>query len=261
MKLFTIGGGDLSKFDDLKSSAKLSGAEIHYIGNPTWSGYFDKIYFALEKIKELPKDDIVCFIDGFDVVSVGGLEEIKQKFLDYNCDLLLSSEMNCWPPCYKDAFPIKKDCPTQFKYINTGGIIGYVHALLDLWQWKPIDEIKAVCARLSDQGYCYEYYAANHDKKNIKIDSMCNIFLSMYGYDWNEFYIQNGRIFNTVLKNSPCVLHFNGNSWKDGRHQNVIPKLIDKMRLSIENPSEKYTIANYGQLFSIHSYMPMKQLL
>lgn len=182
LHIFTYGAGDISRFEYLKSSADFCNLPINYITQSSWSGYFDKVKYMLLAIKNLPDNDIVCFVDGFDVIATGGLEEIRTKFLQADCDLLVGGELNCWPGYYLDKFP-KKNGPTGFKYLNSGGFIGYKFAVLEVYTWKSLEEIAETCKKYSDQGYFIEYYLEHLNKKRIKLDTGCQIFQNMFSVD------------------------------------------------------------------------------
>jgi hypothetical protein len=50
--------------------------------------------------------------------------------------------------------------------------------------------------------------------------------------DWNEFHFINGRLYNFMLLEMSCFIHFNGDSWKTEDNQNIIPVFLNKMELS-----------------------------
>jgi hypothetical protein len=255
LHIFTYGAGDLTIFDSLKRSSVLHNLNIKYITNDVWGGYFDKIKYVFEEIKDLPDDDIVCFVDGFDVVACGSETEILDKFLKQECDLLLSAELNSWPQGYVHRYPQDNN---NFRYVNAGGFIGYKKNLYELYTFRPFDQIEEVCKRGSDQAYFIEYYLDNKDTKSIKLDSKQEIFQSMFGVDWNEFYISKGRIVNTILETTPCFVHFNGDSCKTSDGGNIMTVFVDKIVLSLEKLEDKYDVSEYKQNFS-HFYYKRNQ--
>ena len=208
---FTFGGGDISRFEYLKKSSENCGLPVNFISNTEWNGYFDKILFVLNAIKNIPDNHIVCFMDGFDVLAVGESDEIREKFIKFNCDVLCGAELNCWPGDYLGHYnSIKHD--TGFRYLNSGGFIGYKHAILKIYTWKSLEDIEEICKKQSDQGYFIEYYLAhvNNNDNRIKLDTRAEIFQNMFSVGWNEFNFKNGRIVNLIMNTRPCFLHFNG---------------------------------------------------
>lgn len=59
-----------------------------------WNGFMDKMIYFYEYIKTLPDNDIVFFIDGFDSYINQPLDIIKERFLSFNKNIVLS-EATC----------------------------------------------------------------------------------------------------------------------------------------------------------------------
>ena len=250
LHIFTYGAGNISRFEFLKTSADSCSLSINYISQSVWSGFFDKVKFTLNAIKNLPDDDIVCFVDGFDVLAISDSSEILSKFLSYNCDILFGAELNCWPGDYINRYP-KVSYTTQYKYLNSGGFCGYKHAVMDLYTWKSLEEIAHICKTCGgDQGYFIEYYLANFSKKNMKLDSYVKIFQNMFSVDWKELYISNGRVLNSETKTNPCFLHFNGDSWKTNKKDDIMPLIIERLNISRDTSDKLWTFTEFTQNFN-----------
>ena len=255
LHVFTYGAGDLTRFEHLKASADFSELHIKYITQPVWNGFFDKIKYTLNAIKELPDSDIVCFIDGFDVLAVSGSsDEILQKFLSYDCDILFGAELNCWPGDYNGKYPAM-NIKGRYRYLNSGGFIGYKKAVMELYTWKALDEIVEICKTCGgDQGYCIEYFLANYSTKKLKLDSRVEIFQNMFSVSWDEIYMSEGRVYNSVMASKPCFLHFNGDSWAiKGGVDNIMPIFIEKLDASLCD-SEVHRLTDFKQNFSHHYF-------
>lgn len=260
LHIFTYGAGNISRFEYLKASADFCSMNINYITQTDWNGYFDKIKNMINAIKGLPDNDLVCFVDGFDVIAVGGEDEIKTKFLQYDCDVLFGAELNCWPGEYLGRFP-NMGIKNGYKYLNSGGFIGYKHAVLEMYTWKHIEEVAHICkTRGGDQGYLTEYFIDNYGKKNkLRIDSNVQIFQNFFSLDWNEIYIKGGRFVNPILNSTPCFLHFNGDSYKTCDGKNIMPVIIEQLEASADSMDEVFTLAEFRQNFS-HYYFKRNQL-
>jgi hypothetical protein len=248
---------DTNKLSYLKDSANLSNLNINYIMKESWNGYFDKIKYIKEVIKDIDENDIVCFIDAYDVLSLSSELEIIQKFKDYNCELLIGSEINCWPETYKDLYPVTNHT-TNYKYVNSGGYIGYKYAIWNLMSYKTDYEIQQICKTGSDQAYFIEYYINNHSNK-IKLDCDQKIFQNMHLVSWNEFTIRNGRIINNILNETPCFIHFNGATWQTHTKENILPILVNKITQSTQNINTDYNLNDYEQIIT-PSCWPHKQI-
>ena len=220
--IFTI-GSDETKMSQLKQSTEITKLGINYIVTGSWNGYVDKITKMMELIQGIPDDDIVCFIDAYDVLSFSGTAEILSKFKEYNCKLVLSGELTCYPERYQgrynEIYAAKTDYipPSNFKYVNSGGYIGYKKSIMDLLLWKPLDEIRVICEKGGDQNYFSEYYLEYglDEEKKLKIDVGQQIFQSMNKIEFGDFDFISGRLHNKILNVFPCFSHFNGfNAYK-----------------------------------------------
>jgi hypothetical protein len=158
---------------------------------------------------------------------------------------LLSSELNCYPPKFQNEYDEistqmqsielqykytnnNVNCETHppfiistnFKYVNSGGYIGYAKSILQMLKWKSIEKITEICLDGGDQSYFNYYYLKNAipsmisflngDKLHIQIDYKQTIFQSMYRINFTDFYFINGRLYNSILHSKPCFAHFNG---------------------------------------------------
>jgi len=252
LHVFTIGAGELSNFEYLKTTADFSELNINFATLDKWGGFFDKINVMYDLIKNLPDNDIICFVDGFDVLSLSDNNEILEKFLKFDCDLLLSAEANAFPVSSRIRYPKSTD-NTCFKFVNSGGFIGYKKILAELYTWKSPKEILHICDTCGgDQGYFIEYYLNNLDK-NIKLDTRGTIFLNLYGISWKEIAFNNGRAINTVLNEKPCFLHFNGHTYFNANDVNMLPIIVDKIKKSATT-KEILNIDEYPQNFNKDYY-------
>lgn len=215
-------GSDLTKLKYLNESidyfSQFSNIKLTVINHQNWSnGNIQKIFVLKKFVTEnTTKDDIICFIDAYDVIvnSINMETELLEKFKNKNCNLLFSAEMNCFPSRYKKLYPkIKHN--SNHKYLNSGGFIGYQPAILDALNWKSDALIIKTHKDHSDQGYFTEYYFKNNRIKNIKLDTNADIFLSMHLVDHNDIIFQKNQTINKSFNNKPCFIHFNGHSFNN----------------------------------------------
>ena len=246
IKIFTY-LTDISKIEYLKQSATNHPIDIHYIiqDQSEYAGYTNKIFRMRDTIRDVDPNVIVCFIDAYDVLINGGVDELLRKFLEYDADIVLGAELNSYPEGYDNAYPPTNSI-TNYNYINSGGYIGYQKDIMTLFNWKSDDEIIEICKHGGDQHYFISYYLENYYFKNIILDSQQRIFQNMYMTDWTEFHFINGRLYNSMLREMCCFIHFNGNSWKTNDNQNIMPVFLEKMELS------KHIT---GHIDSLHGYI------
>lgn len=254
--LFTV-ASDLEKMSRLTKTCEQNGVKLTTVQKIPWTGYVDKIRAMKEAIQDLPDEDIVCFVDAYDVLCFAGEKEILEKFHSYGCRILLSAELNCYPGENKEVydyvyqelqenrrFSSTSDTPylkrlnysipgcddsnfymaqvnqvptTNYRYVNSGGYVGFKKEVLEMLNWKPIEEIEDICVLGGDQNYFTQYFLENvlGSDGQLKLDDRQLIFQSMYKIRFPEFSMACARLFNHTLGTFPCFAHFNGLNYFD----------------------------------------------
>jgi hypothetical protein len=246
---------DESRLQHLKDSAHLFDCQIRCIIKTQWSGYVDKLVYMKEAVTSINDDDIVCFIDGYDVLINANVTTMEEQFKTYHCDLLLGAELNCYPGHYKSAMDNanRGQTVTNYNYINSGGYMGYAKAIKEMLNWKPIAQQIQICSNGGDQSYVTEYYLAHYRSKRIALDRYCKLFQNMHWVNWNSIVVQYGRVFNTVMRSLPCFVHFNGGTHQTQDLINIMPVFLDLMRQS-QHATTLYTLQRYKQLQTATCY-------
>lgn len=262
--LMTV-ASDKEKAHRLIESCERNGLNLKVINKQPWTGYVDKIRAMKEALEGIPDEDIVCFVDAYDVLCFAGEKEILEKFHSYGCRVLLSAELNCYPAENKEVYDyvyqeqgnrrlsntskdtqfnkrlnysipgcddgnfymdqvkregvIEGTVGSLYKYVNSGGYIGFKADVEKMLNWKPIEEIEHICVLGGDQNYFTQYFLENVLGSNgqLKLDDRQLIFQSMYKIRFPEFSMVYGRLFNNVLGTFPCFAHFNGLNYFDYR--------------------------------------------
>jgi hypothetical protein len=172
-----------------------------YYGNGT------KLLRLQEYITKLQDDEIVMFIDAYDVLIVADKEVILQKFLNLHTPFLMSAEKNCYPYAeLADAYPTTS---SPFRYINSGGFIGYVR---NLKEW--LENLSPFILNQGDQGQITKNWFKN--QMVFSIDTSCEIFLSLYGVQNKEvgIHLRKQTLRCLTTGSEPCAVHANGNSFE-----------------------------------------------
>ena len=179
--------------------------------NKTWSGYKDKIVGMKRFLEQCAPTDIVCFTDAYDAIcALPILEEIRSRFVATNTDVLFSAETSCYP--WPHVSYLYKYTPSPYRFLNSGGYIGYVWALQIVLGHDMKD---SPC----DQSY-FTYVYLNHinaprehkQPYRFKLDHECTLFQTFYGIPWDHFLVDDtGRFHNIRMGTQPCLIHFNGN--------------------------------------------------
>jgi hypothetical protein len=130
---------------------------------------------------------------------------------------------------------------------------------MQLYTWKNDMEISDICSVGGDQHYFIQYYLSHLDQHHrLKMDYNQTIFQNMYQVCWYDFVIKNGRLYNTVLDQYPCFMHFNGNTYTTDTNSNLMYPLVDKLEQSILNsdPNAVYTFTEYKRADWQHFLIP-----
>jgi hypothetical protein len=258
MKVYTV-GTDKNFMGTLLETEKIHNVKVNYIIPDKWYGFYTKLNETNKILNTLDDDDLFLFIDSYDIMINSQMEEIVTKFESFNCDLLISSELVCFPDYLQDKMDKNPPFNIRNKYPNAGGYIGYVKEIKKMMNWKSEEEKKVICEKGTDQAYVIEYYMENCTTTNIKLDVKSEIFQSMHAISWEELIIKNGRVHNTVLNTSPCFLHFNGGSMVCIPRQDIRWKFLEKIHESIHNQDKVFYIKGYKQWFS-KTGKPLPQL-
>lgn len=244
---------------ELKASANDENVSICYLGDglrrlPTTL----KLDLLYDRVRQLDDDQIVCAVDAFDVFFCAGAEEIERKFLAMDCDCLFSAER-----AYSHQYPKYRRfydgllTQSPYRYLNSGSIIGYAHALKTICaptlttKLQPrvvtprsISRIKGLSSRLArafgfrsfdpnviysvvyytDQQHYGKYVARNPRKLRIALDHETELFWNT-ALEWRDiadhYRIEEGRIVNAHTGNAPSVIHVPG--WRV--HRKVLEHL------------------------------------
>ena len=170
-------------------------------------------FSKFEALREAMRDgvftdgDIVCFVDGYDVMQFGDLDEVREKFLSFGVDFVVGAETNCWPsPWMAHLFP---PSTTKYRFPNIGTYCGYGWAVRKVLEWDVYRQA------YDDQGYFHDFYLKNlgFAEMRIALDVHCVLFQQCTFVPWRDFaYDTAGRLYNAKCATQPCFFHFNGKS-------------------------------------------------
>jgi hypothetical protein len=242
LHIVTVATSSEYYFPYLIESCKRNGKELAVLGyGEKWKGFVWKFSLMLEYLKKLDKNDIVCFIDGYDVICTRNLNDLKDEFLK------IKSNTNCKIIVGHDKI-IKDTLFHYFNYItninnfglcnnisiNTGTYIGYVDDLIDI-----LEKIYNLDPTYSadDQKLLIKYCnIINNNDIFIDIDN--KIFLTLnkpFAEIDNLIEINNNEIIYN--NNKPFFLHGPGQTYLDNiikllgydlNHNKIKNAMIDK---------------------------------
>jgi hypothetical protein len=132
MKLVTVATASEFYFPWLKQSCERYNQELVVLGwGEKWQGFTWRFKLILDYIKSLPPDEIVCFIDGYDVILLRSLAELEstfKKIISYTDNKILIA--------YEDIKTLRNKISSMMLFgrcqdtaINAGTYIGYAKDL------------------------------------------------------------------------------------------------------------------------------------
>lgn len=200
---------DLKKADFLLSSCKEQKIPITVLGlDDSWDGGDMasgpgggmKINFLKNSLKDIPNDDLVMFLDGYDVFVNEPLDMIVNRYLEFHSKVVFAAEKLLWPDKKLESqFPEAKG----YKYLNSGCYIGVASELKKITQ-EPLSN------RDDDQYYYQIKYLSNHF--DIKLDSEGYIFQCVSGAEDFIEIRKNRQLNNKFTRCTGCICHGNGGS-------------------------------------------------
>lgn len=202
---------------------------IHGIDTP-YTGLCDKAKFVYRAIKKgIVNTDIIIFCDSWDLVFATTPEEIIEKFLEFNCDLVISAEKNCFPNDLKDEYD-KLPFTSDFKYLNSGMIVGYTDKMLQTLEAMKVEEIPndywdgEKNIHFNDQFEYMKIYLKQ--PVHIKLDYQQILSRTLHNAQLYELDFTKERIMNISTNSYPCTFHMNGNGKTENGIRNAILKKL-----------------------------------
>ena len=208
-------------FPYLIDSCERNGVTLEVLGlGEEWQGFNWRYTKMIEYLKSLPKNDIVCFVDGYDVICCRDLKEMPNVFYElknkHKCKVIFGEDKTKSLMMDLNSLYFGK-CDGQ--KLNAGTYIGLAGDLLVI-----VTNIYKLDARndADDQVLVTEY--CNKNPNEIYCDTKNQLFLSLLDplseLD-RHVEINNQTKLLTYNSNAPFFMHAPGYGYLD----NVIRKL------------------------------------
>ena len=206
MKLVTVATHSQSYFPFLIESCKRYGADLVVLGfNQPWRGFNQKNILMKEYLDALPPDEVVCFIDAYDVILLRPLEDLEALFVNFNknigariivgCDMTIHGNATLFGRFYFGA--------CNNKYVNSGTYIGYAADLREMMVF--IMQQSLGDTRADDQIMIRKYCSATN---NVHIDCDRIFFLTFAGYQHMQFPLKHPKV-NIIIDPDSHDLYYN----------------------------------------------------
>ena len=220
LKVVTVATDPKYYFHYLKESINNNNNELIVLGyGEKWQGFSWKYKLMLEYLNKLSSNDIVCFVDGYDVICTRNLNEMSKVFYkikkEENCKIIVGYERHINFLHKHFIQPFFGKCNNM--PLNSGTYIGFVKDLIEIINhlYSLNDPLK------DDQMILIEY--CNRNPREIYIDKKSELFLSIGNYYGNihtkELVIKGNTLFYN--NENPFFLHGFANSYMD----NILIKL------------------------------------
>lgn len=188
MKILSV-FDDRSKITELQRSLDYFNLDYELIFRQ-WKGFGSKLHGVYEYLREHIDCKEFMFVDAYDSFFVG-VPEFKE---------IVSAEVNCWPDA--ELSNQYQNINFRFPYVNSGGYMMTRERFMTLFENdRPSEDC-------DDQRWLTKQVLNN----NIPIDNNCDVFQTLCGVHQHEFELGtvNSKIYSTITKTFPAVLHGNG---------------------------------------------------
>ncbi len=187
------------RIDVLKKSCEDNGLELAILGEGVnWVSNAIKLRIIDEFLKTKPEDQLILFVDAYDVFINADSEQIVNKFLAFKTDILFSAESNFFFKVKKLRYYYWKYYPRlhrRYNYLNSGSYMGSVSSIRtmiqEICQYYDIklpddEQLRSIG---SDQ-YMFSRYYVDHyhggitSSTSIKLDHNQELFACTAGRQW-----------------------------------------------------------------------------
>ena len=248
LHIITVATESKFYFPYLIESCKRNGKELKVLGmGKKWEGYNMRYNLMIDYLNTLQKYDIVCIIDGYDVLCTRDLNELIPKFKEIQnrtkCKIIVGDDSFGYFFLFSPLFFGK--CKNES--INAGTYIGYVKDILEIiqniYELNPKNDSDD---QLLMTNYCQQ------NPTVFYIDKDSELFLKLgYGLQELDQYVEIKNNVLTYNNIQPFFIHAAGNGYLD----NIIKKLGYEYK---DNIKEQIAISSYDKImYHLTNFMKM----
>ncbi|MEQ8474376.1 MAG: hypothetical protein RIC35_24480 [Marinoscillum sp.] len=217
MRFVTVASSDqkpelrylLDSCDHFNIQMDLVGLGRPYLGNGS------KIVYLSQYLSNLPPDEVVLFTDAYDSFFVKPVDELEAYFRSLNHPLVMTAEDNFYFRITSPKklflnrwvlwnYPKSNSIYPAYRYLNSGGFIGYAGHILSLFEGLKIDK-----TMYSDQPKLHRHFLKHPE--DITLDYNHHIF-TIYGKHATDetFKVRSEQLTNENTGSNPYIFHFPG---------------------------------------------------
>ena len=215
-----------AKADNLVLSAHNNGIEVELLGvSEPWQGGVmadgpgggHKVHYLRSRLRNIDDNDIVMFVDGYDVVINDTEEALITRFKQFGADVVFGAEPILWPDTsIADQFP---EVHTRNRFLNSGGFIGRASVIKEMLRGD-------IGKGDDDQLYYQQIFLSK--KFNIKLDVENYIFQCVSATANALSISPNNQVYNRETGCYSCVLHGNGGEQDKKAYKTLVNQLLNK---------------------------------
>ncbi|XP_076270326.1 procollagen lysyl hydroxylase isoform X2 [Rhynchophorus ferrugineus] len=223
--VFTVATNETDGFQRYISSARTFGIEPIVLGhgdiwkggdnikaNPGGGWKINLLKNALQNY-ENKENKIILFTDAYDVIFIGKLSEVIQRFKNTGAKVLFGAEPYCWPDVeLAQQYP---EVDKGARFLNSGLFMGYIPEVINILNRAEIEDTG------DDQLYYTHAFLDKEfrEKNSIQLDHMSNIFQNIFGSASNLEILSNNdkdgsaetfSLKNVQTNSEPLIVHGNG---------------------------------------------------
>lgn len=204
MKLVTVTTHSDGYFPWLIQSCERHNAHLEILGwGQKWQGFSWRLTMMIDYLKSLDKNEIVCFIDAYDVILLKPLSKIEERFIkihkETKCKMIVAYEHHDSLLNYVAANLTFGRCKGQ--NVNAGTYVGFANDLID-----TLEQIYKLNPKFNsdDQELLVKYCKAFPQKIYIDVDkTLFYTFIDTFGFS-----TQN--LLKNISEKDSCILHAPG---------------------------------------------------
>ena len=215
-----------AKADNLVLSAHNNGIEVELLGvSEPWQGGVmadgpgggHKVHYLRSRLRNIDDNDIVMFVDGYDVVINDTEEALITRFKQFGADVVFGAEPILWPDSsIADQFP---EVHTRNRFLNSGGFIGRASVIKEM--------LRGDIGKGDDDQLWYQQIFLSK-KFNIKLDVENYIFQCVSATANALSISPNNQVYNRETGCYSCVLHGNGGEQDKKAYKTLVNQLLNK---------------------------------
>ncbi len=216
MKFVTVATSDNKGLQLLKRSCAHFDIDLEVLGfGKPYHGNGTKIIYLMEYLRKQDPDEIVLFTDAYDSFFVKDVSNLEKEFKAFDHELLFSSEDNYYfriqgvehlflNRYYFYKYPQSESVYKKYRYLNSGGYMGYTKAILRVFEASGITK-----GMHSDQVNLHKHFVKS--PSSIRLDYDHQIFTN-YGKfaQPDRFTVDGDELKNNATGSYPFLFHFPG---------------------------------------------------